>query len=94
MSGESIMGTVATGARNLDHDMSLTVRERSRVAILAVAPLVLLVAFVAHPYIGVGPPDEAAVARAVAANPFRWGISASHGRGRVRLPAPGVPRDP
>jgi hypothetical protein len=75
VSSERLMSTVVTEDRNPDRDMSVTVRERSRAAIVAVAPLVLLVAFVAHPYIGVGPPDEAAVARAAAANPFRWGIS-------------------
>jgi hypothetical protein len=48
---------------------------RLRAAIVAVAPIVLLVAFVAHPYIGLGLPDEDAVARAAAANTFRWGIA-------------------
>jgi hypothetical protein len=48
---------------------------RLRAAIVAVAPIVLLGAFVAHPYIGLGPPNEAAVAKAAAANTFRWGIA-------------------
>jgi hypothetical protein len=75
MSTERLMSTVVTGDLNPDRDMSVTVRERSRAAIVAVAPLVLLAAFVAHPYIGLGPPDEAAIARAVASDTFRWGIA-------------------
>ncbi len=69
------MSTVVTEERNPDRDMSVTVRERSRAAIVVVAPVVLHAGVVAHPYIGLGPPDEAAIARAAASSPFRWGIS-------------------
>lgn len=75
MSGGTITSHVAAGDRGHDRDLSITGRERSRAVIVALAPLVLLVAFVAHPYIGLGPPDETAVAEAAAANTFRWGIS-------------------
>lgn len=55
--------------------ISATRRARFRAAIVAVAPLVLVVGFVSHPYIGVGPPDDAAVAAAAASHTTRWGIS-------------------
>jgi hypothetical protein len=42
---------------------------------VAVAPLLLLAAFISHPYIGLGPPGEAAVARAAGVSTFRWGIA-------------------
>ncbi len=52
-----------------------TARARSRAAIVAIAPGVLLAGFASHPYIGVGPPDEAAIAAAVASEATRWGLS-------------------
>ena len=75
MSGERLMSSIATGDRDRDRDEAVTAGERSRAAIVAVAPVVLLVAFVAHPYIGLGPPDETAIAEAATSNTFRWGIS-------------------
>jgi hypothetical protein len=75
MSGETFISGIATADRNGGRDVSTAVGGRSRAAIVAVAPLVLLAAFVAHPYIGLGLPDEASVARAAASNTFRWGIS-------------------
>jgi hypothetical protein len=75
MSGETFISGIATADRSGGRDVSTAVGGRSRAAIVAVAPLVLLAAFVAHPYIGLGPPDEAAVARAAASSTFRWGIS-------------------
>ncbi len=50
-------------------------RARLRSAVVAAAPLVLLVGFVAHPSIGLGPPDAAAVGAAAAAETTRWGVS-------------------
>lgn len=55
--------------------MSPTTIARFRAAILSVAPAVLLAGFLSHPYIGVGPPDDAAVAAAAASDPARWGLS-------------------
>jgi hypothetical protein len=55
--------------------ISASRRAGFRAAIVAVAPVVLVVGFVSHPYIGVGPPDDAAVAVAAAAYTTRWGIS-------------------
>jgi len=75
MSGEALISSIATADRGVGRDVSTTVGGRSRAAIVAVAPLVLLAAFVAHPYIGLGQPDETAVAEAAASSPFRWGIS-------------------
>jgi hypothetical protein len=75
MSDETLVSSIATAGRSGGRDVSATVGGRSRAAIVAVAPLVLLAAFVAHPYIGLGPPDETAVATAAASSPFRWGIS-------------------
>lgn len=75
MSDETLVSSIATAGRSGRRDVSATVGGRSRAAIVAVAPLVLLAAFVAHPYIGLGPPDEAAVARAAASDTFRWGVS-------------------
>lgn len=46
----------------------------SSVAILAIAPLVLLGAFVYHPFIA-RLTDPAAVAEAMAADTFRWGVA-------------------
>jgi hypothetical protein len=36
---------------------------------------VLLAGFIAHPYIGLGPPDPAAVAAAVVSDTTRWGLA-------------------
>jgi hypothetical protein len=52
-----------------------TTKARFGAAVVAVAPAVLLVGFVSHPYIGMGPPDEAAIAAAVASETMRWGVS-------------------
>jgi hypothetical protein len=52
-----------------------TTRARFRAAIVAIAPAVLLAGFVAHPYIGMGPLNDAAVAAAVVADTTRWGLS-------------------
>jgi len=75
MSGETLIGSISTTDRSGGRDVSATVGGRSGAAIVAVAPLVLLAAFIAHPYIGLGPPDEVAVASAAASSTFRWGIS-------------------
>ncbi|MDQ3932992.1 MAG: hypothetical protein M3252_09175 [Actinomycetota bacterium] len=42
---------------------------------MALAPAVLLAGFVSHPYIGMGPPNESAIAAAVVAETTRWGLS-------------------
>ena len=47
---------------------------RFRVAILAVAPAVLLAGYVYHPYVAT-PTDEADIAAAVAADTTRWGLA-------------------
>jgi hypothetical protein len=52
-----------------------TTRARFRAAIVALAPAVLLAGFVAHPFIGLGPPDPAAVAVAVVADTTLWGLA-------------------
>jgi hypothetical protein len=52
-----------------------TTRARSRAAIVAIAPAVLLAGFIAHPYIGLGPPDDAAIAAAVVSDTTRWGLA-------------------
>src|SRR3712207_6401869 len=56
------------------HPMSATTRARFRAAIVAIAPAVLLAAFVYHPYI-VHLTHNAAVAAAVASDTRRWGLS-------------------
>jgi hypothetical protein len=48
---------------------------RSRAAIVAVAPAVLLAALVWHPYLPGRQPNVEALATAVAADPTRWGLS-------------------
>jgi ABC-type multidrug transport system permease subunit len=48
---------------------------RARAAIVALAPIVLLIALVAHPSIGLGFPNDEAVAAAAAAEPTRWVIA-------------------
>jgi hypothetical protein len=50
-------------------------RARIRSAVVVAAPLVLLVGFLSHPFIGLGPPDAAAVGAAAAAETTRWGVS-------------------
>lgn len=47
---------------------------RLRAAIVAVAPTVLLVGFVYHPYVANGT-DESALAEAAASNTTRWGLA-------------------
>jgi hypothetical protein len=51
--------------------MSSTTRARLRAAIVAIAPAVLLAAFVYHPYIA-NLTDKAAVAAALASDTTRW----------------------
>ena len=46
----------------------------TRAVIVAIAPVLLLVAMVWHPYLPGRLPDHAAVADAVAADPTRWGL--------------------
>lgn len=53
--------------------MTSLTRARSRAAILFVAPAVLLVGWLYHPYIAV--PRESDVAEAVASDPTRWGFA-------------------
>jgi len=54
--------------------MSSTTRVRLRAAIVAIAPAVLLAAFVYHPYIA-NLTDKAAVAAALASDTTRWWLS-------------------
>src|SRR5215207_4752369 len=54
--------------------MSTTTRARFRAAIVAIAPAVLLFAFVYHPYIA-NLTDKAAVAVALTSDTARWGLS-------------------
>ncbi|HEV8648979.1 MAG TPA: hypothetical protein VG276_06125 [Actinomycetes bacterium] len=54
--------------------MSATTKARFRIAIVAVAPAVLLVGFIYHPY-GSPPTDEAAVAAAAASDTMRWQLA-------------------
>ena len=68
-------------------------RHAIRAAVVALAPVILLAAFVAHPYIGFGPPDEVAIAEAAVSSTFRWGISHLL-TGVAAAPDPGVPVDP
>jgi hypothetical protein len=49
-------------------------KTRFRAAIVAIAPTVLLVGFVSHPYVA-KPTDEAALAGAAASHTTRWGLS-------------------
>jgi hypothetical protein len=44
-----------------------------RAIVVVVAPVVLLAAFVTHPYLSGRLPNDAEVAAAVAAGPTRWG---------------------
>src|SRR5829696_1843939 len=57
-----------------EHPMSTTTQARFRAAIVAIAPAVLLFAFVYHPYIA-NLTDKAAVAAALASDTTRWGFS-------------------
>ena len=50
-------------------------RNRYGAVVVLVATAVLVGGLVAHPYIGLGRPDEAKVAAAVAAHETRWGIA-------------------
>jgi hypothetical protein len=54
--------------------MSTTTRARIRAAIVAIAPALLLFAFVYHPYIA-NLTDKAAVAAALTSDTARWGLS-------------------
>jgi hypothetical protein len=54
--------------------LSTTTRARFRAAIVAIAPAVLLFAFVYHPYIA-NLTDKAAVAVALTSDTVRWGLS-------------------
>jgi hypothetical protein len=54
--------------------MSTTTQARFRAAIVAIAPAVLLFAFVYHPYIA-NLTDKAAAAAALASDTTRWGLS-------------------
>jgi hypothetical protein len=56
------------------HPMSTTTQARFRAAIVAIAPAVLLFAFVYHPYIA-NLTDKAAAAAALASDTTRWGLS-------------------
>lgn len=56
------------------HPISEMTRARFRAAIVAIAPTVLLAAFVYHPYIA-DLSDKAAVASALASDTTRWGLS-------------------
>ena len=47
----------------------------ARVAVLAIAPIVLLVAMFSHPYLAGRLPDHAGVAEAVADGTTRWGLT-------------------
>lgn len=55
--------------------MSDTTILRYRSAIVAIAPVVMLAAFLWHPYLPGRLPNDAAVATAVAAEPKRWGLA-------------------
>src|SRR5918992_3863750 len=48
---------------------------RFRAVITALAPLVLLAAFLWHPYIAGRLPNDSAIANAVADGPTRWGMA-------------------
>lgn len=55
--------------------MSDTTKSRFQSAIVAIAPVVLLAAFLWHPYLPGRLPNDAAVATAVAADTTRWGFA-------------------
>lgn len=52
-----------------------TTSGRSRAAVVAIAPVVLLAGFALHPSIGAGLPDQTAVAAAATDHPTRWGLA-------------------
>jgi hypothetical protein len=52
-----------------------TLTERCGVAVVLIAPLVLLTGFALHPWIGAGLPDQSAVAAAAADHTTRWGVA-------------------
>jgi len=54
--------------------MSATTQERFRAAVVAIAPTVLLIGFVYHPYLS-DPTDAAVIGAAAASDTTRWGIS-------------------
>ena len=58
----------------MSNPISATTRARFGASIVAIAPAVLLFAFVYHPYIA-NLTDKAAVAAALASNTTRWGFS-------------------
>ncbi|WP_046470100.1 hypothetical protein, partial [Allosalinactinospora lopnorensis] len=55
--------------------MSAVNRARWQAAVLVITPVALLLSFIYHPYLPGTPPDSAALAAAVAANPTRWGLA-------------------
>jgi hypothetical protein len=55
--------------------MSDTTSSTYRAAIVTATPVVLLAAFLWHPYIPGRLPNDAAIAAAVAADPTRWGLA-------------------
>lgn len=50
-------------------------QDQARAVVIAVAPIVLLVAMLSHPYLSGRLPDHAGVAEAVAAGTTRWAIA-------------------
>ena len=58
----------------MSNPISATTRARFGASIVAIAPAVLLFAFVYHPYIA-NLTDKAAVAAALASDKTRWGLS-------------------
>ena len=74
MSSETLIGGALAGIEPRP-GVPAVIGRRSRVAVVALAPVILLAAFVAHPYTGFGPPDEVAIAEAAASSTSRWGIS-------------------
>lgn len=55
--------------------MTVKTIARSRIGIAALTPVVLLVAFVWHPYLPGRLPNDEAIAAAVIADPTRWGLA-------------------
>jgi hypothetical protein len=53
-------------------NVSILTRNRFRAAAMAIAPLVLLAAFLYHPFLAGGAPDPEVVAEAAAADTTRW----------------------
>lgn len=50
-------------------------RGRAKAATVAIAPAVLLAGSALHPFIGLGPPDDARIASAVVSQPTLWGLA-------------------